>query len=93
MTPDRDELREKVARALAASNGIDVDGPNWEYVLQDADAVLAVLPQYEQVGYHVTFPPFADGTANTMLWATLAAQPKDGEKWVPVYIVREDTDE
>lgn len=74
VTPDRDELREKVARALR-QRGHNV-------IPEDADAVLAALPEYEQVGWTV---PELDDIALM-----------DGEGcgvgtyWtVPVYIMRE----
>ena len=81
MTPDRDELREKVARALYEYDQAYTDAwPGVESEIADwyragADAVLALLPTWEQVG-----------------WMSLAGTVHD--EWyansdVPVYIKRE----
>jgi hypothetical protein len=43
-----DELRDRIARALAAYYGVP-HRVDWYY--GPADAVLAVLPQYDQVGW------------------------------------------
>lgn len=89
---DRDQLREKGAEAVyvAAAGELDLGWDNAGPMARDlcfrvADAVLAVLPQYEQVG-------------EACLSCGWVGRPDDcgcglDMRHVPVYIVREDTDE
>lgn len=46
-----DELREKIARALTRADDVPESWWHRDRYLARADAVLAVLPTYEQVGW------------------------------------------
>lgn len=80
MTPDRDELA-KVLGSVLYGLGAPTDWTD-EAASQGADAVLAVLPQYEQCGWRKG--------RHFLLWrADHDSAYMLGRGWMPVYIVRE----
>lgn len=91
MTPDREQLREKAARIMcdqAWSRGDRLHG--WDDSAEEtremfrasADAVLAVLPQYEQCGW-------AERNESGYGSNAWILYPSGGPPLNPVYIVRE----
>lgn len=86
---DRDQLREQVARALRESFYPDRKSraPESEW-LRRADAVLAVLPQYEQVGVLIDDSIYTLTQVDTFMGRNGFLTPPETTV-VPVYIVRE----